>query len=169
MALLLVGLELSPTFGADVRCFSGVLTYSSELAINKDYRLELGWKLLIDDVRWRIVVATKADQTGERVEVGSDGSTTFSVNYLKPFAPGRPTKSNDSIAVIESGAMPWEAFLTVHPVWLALCAPHLLKLLPGQKMPSLDQIGGAECAEARVAKFEYRYVMLPQSKYFRSF
>jgi hypothetical protein len=160
----------------EVYCLSGTANYlpppvvqgNVQPSADQGYALKLQWEVLIDGTRWRIKIGRKFTNPDGRIEVGCDGTTVYSVNYMK-WEPSFPTNSNDSIAVIESGVLPYESDLTVHPVWLAFCAPELVALFPDHRMPSIDKIGGAECIESRFAKFEFRYQLLDQSKYFEKF
>jgi hypothetical protein len=130
------------------------------------------WTAFTKDVQWRINIQRKGSRPGNQVEVGSDGVTTYTTEVFKKDDPGvtaTQDTSNDSVASVENGVMPNESDLQVQPVWLAFCAPRLLKFFSGGQMPSLDKVGGAECAESRSAKFEYRYEILPNSEFFGKF
>lgn len=123
------------------------------------------WSCRIDGVQWAISVHRQGADQAEGYEAGSDGETTYTVGRVKAAAPG----SNDSLAVIENGVMPYESSLPVHPVWLTFCAPSLLRFFPGNKMPMLAAMGASDSREARMAKYEFRYEIEPRTELFSSF
>jgi len=84
-------------------------------------RQEWEWKVLISGNRWRIDIRRAEQNANERFQFGSDGSTTYSLDLLREPDPQNgnagKSKSNDSIAVIENGVMPYEGTLCAHPLW----------------------------------------------------
>lgn len=129
------------------------------------------WTVYVDGVRWRMNIERKGEKGTDRLEIGCDGSTVYSLNILAGNNSPTSNKSsaNDSIAVIEPGVMPCELHFAAQPLWVIFCAPHLLGFFPDNKMPSLDLIAGVECLESRSARFEFRYEMLSQSEFFSTF
>lgn len=126
---------------------------------------DYSWVCWIEGVRWAIRVHRQGADETEGFEAGSDGETTYTVSRVKPAAPG----SNDSLAVVENGVVPYESSLPVHPVWLTFCAPNLLKFFPGRKMPALAAMGAGDSREGRMARYEFRYELEPRTEFFSSF
>lgn len=148
---------------------NAVLTELAQKRGSNWFEKEWIWTVHIEHTNWRIDVGRKNSRDGDNYVVGSDGSATYSLEILA-LADGPKSTNNDAIAVIELGVLPNESFLPVHPLWLAFCAPRLLESFPGDKMPSLDVVGGGESHESRIATFPFRYELFPQTPfYFKKF
>ncbi len=108
----------------------------------------------LSSASWRIeLLRHDQGKVTERLVSGSDGDMVATVSTPIPVQSGVTNLAD--IGILESGYLPPESKMELHPLWAAFCLPSVVKHIRITKLPLLSGFGDAETNLIRNIKFTF--------------